>query len=115
MLDDKQKAQMINGFSIGLTDPLIAKKLGISHMQVFNFRKSCDISSADVKANRYRKWIEMLDRGDALDHIAKQYEVKPLSIRQALTRDMGYSFKEAAQKRKGVITPGVAATKRERG
>lgn len=112
MLNEEQKSRMITGFSKGLSDPMIARKLGLSHMQVFNFRKAQEISSHDVKQNRYREWIARLERGDSLEMIASEYHVKPLSIRQALWREKGFSIREA--KKRGKRAPARHTEQKEK-
>ncbi|PTT89397.1 hypothetical protein DBR42_07875 [Pelomonas sp. HMWF004] len=105
---------MIQGFRLGLSDPMIADKLNLSHMQVFNFRKANGITSDEVKQNRYNTWIEMLGRGLSLESLAKQYRVKPLSIRQALWRERGYSFKDVKKKGQHGAVP-TPSEKKEKG
>lgn len=92
----------MQGFARGVPDTLIAKMLtGLSHIQVYNFRRSQDIASQTVLRNRYDTWIRMINSGVSLDVIADIYQVKPRSIQVVLWRTRGFSFvgaKKAAQK-----------------
>lgn len=66
----------------------------VSHMQVYNFRRSNGISSKDVLAKRYATWVRMIEQGDSLEVIAALYHVQPRSIKMALWKNMKISFKK---------------------
>ena len=102
MLTDEQRGLIIQGIAKGFPDTQIAEKLGcVTHAQVFNFRRSLEISAKTVLNNRHETWIKMLNSGIGLDLISEIYEVKARSIQYSLWRAKSFSFvdaKKTAQK-----------------
>lgn len=93
MITDDQRELIMQGFAKGVTDSMIAEKIpGVSHMNIFMFRKSLGITAQTVMNNRYDTWIRMLNSGVSLTVIADLYRVKPASIRSGLWRARNFSF-----------------------
>lgn len=95
MLTPDQKKRIKKGFKLGCTDTLIAKKLGLTQMTVFTYRKQLKITTEEVQKNRYEQWKSLIEAGVAIEAIAKEYDVKVDSIRQALWKTFDFSFVEA--------------------
>ena len=93
MLTDKQRELIMEGFSKGVPDAMIAEIItGLSQTQVYNFRHLMEISAKTVLNNKYETWIRMLNDGVSLDVIADIYKVQPRSIQIALWREKKFSF-----------------------
>ena len=93
MLTDKQRELIIEGFSKGVPDAMIAEIItGLSQTQVYNFRHLMGISAKTVLNNKYDTWIRMLNDGVSLDVISDIYKVQPRSIQIALWREKKFSF-----------------------
>ena len=98
MLTDEQKKLISKGLSRGVPDTLIAKKIGVKHMQVYLYRTSQGIAAADVVEARYDTWIRLLESGVELETVAEMYEVKTESILNSLYRKREFSYTEAKKR-----------------
>ncbi|ABX19872.1 hypothetical protein KTD19_30125 [Burkholderia multivorans] len=98
MLTDEQKKLISKGLSRGVPDTLIAKKLGVKHMQVYLYRTSLGIPASRVVEARYDTWIRLLESGVALETVAEMYEVKAESILNSLYRKRDFSYTEAKKR-----------------
>lgn len=93
------KELVSRGLSKGLTDRAISRTLeGVSQAMVFNLRKQYGITSEQVLRNRHDTWIRLIESGKELEEIGRLYEVKPMSIKQALWQYRSYSFRMAKAK-----------------
>ena len=96
MLTDRQRELIIQGFAKGAPDTMIAETItGLSHAQVYNFRRALGISAKTVLNNKYDTWVRMLNSGVSLDVISNIYKVRPRSIQIVLWRTKKFSFVEA--------------------
>lgn len=98
MLTDEQKKLIAKGLSKGVTDTQIAEAIGLKHMQVFNYRKSLGVTSAEVVDWRYDTWIRMLEAGMSVDLVASLYKVKPDTVLNSLYRKRDFSYAEAKKR-----------------
>ncbi len=98
MLTDEQKLLIKQGLRKGVTDPLIAKAVGVKHMAVFHYRKTLGITSDEVREMRYDNWVRLLESGVDVERVAALYEVKPATILTTLQKKRGFSYAEAKAK-----------------